>query len=159
MLPFCCFFRGDFFFLKCRQPHGRVCVQGSATGRRSEQELVALGCSFRQGCQQGGGDSVGCAGCFSSEKSSRVHFNFILIFFFFFLLQPCMFSPKIPYAKLYFLQSSAIKPDKTSSLGYQISTCASKVYCSGGMHFITVVSKLNRLFYQLHSENNQKYIF
>lgn len=80
--PFAAFLEGTFFFfLKCRQPHGRVCVQGSTTGRRSEQELVAPGCSFRQGCQQGGWDSVGCVGCFSSEKSSRVHFNFILIFF------------------------------------------------------------------------------
>lgn len=94
-----------------------------------------------------------------TEVKCAPKIKFYSDFFFFFLLQPCMFSPKIPYAKLYFLQSSAIKPDKTSSLGYQISTCASKVYCSGGMHFITVVSKLNRLFYQLHSENNQKYIF
>lgn len=44
------------------------------------------------------------------------------------------------------------KKQSFSSLGYQISSCASKVYCSGGMHLNTVISELNGMAYKLHSK-------
>lgn len=51
------------------------------------------------------------------------------------------------------------KKQSFSSLGYQISSCASKVYCSGGMHLNTVISELNGMAYKLHSKITKKTYF
>lgn len=48
------------------------------------------------------------------------------------------------------------KKQSFSSLGYQISSCASKLYCSGGMHLNTVISELNGMAYKLHSKITKK---